>query len=546
MAKRRKESVDLDVDDYTITEKLWEKFRKVPARNLRARSINRRQTGHTDRRSLLRQGSISFDYYESGGKTPLMKAVEKGYIKTTLNLLLFGSDPDIRDEETGSTALHLAVERCDITLVKALIAFNADTTIANRQNETPLDVAENIKEEKQTPTIRKGLLCAAVLFVPLDSMPKAKKREIKEEAQKGDISPIIEVLKKARDSQAKSFEYFTKNPTIPPRSKNQDDVFLLSLDGGGIRIFNIMQALIAIEERMLDLDPDKRRLYTYFDYIAGTSGGGMVAACMYYLQADCYNIRAMISKGLIYVLKSSASEKGEKFNAILQDIFTEDECLSDLDPRYRVIITATLTEYTPYKLHLMTSYGGSRDGQAGPKERKVWEACRVSTAAPAYFPRLRDLPLLDGGLVSNNPTLDSMAEIIEQGKREGKPAKFGCVLSVGTGLVTSKHVDEAVELYATSPFSLLSCKNLRSLQSLASHFLNQATLCDGQEVDRARAFCDALGCQYFRLTPSMDTAIDLATTDEKELIDMMYNSQMYYLDNPQIIDDVAKYLLSRK
>lgn len=544
MARRRTESVNLDVDDYTITEKLWEKFRKVPGRD---RSTSQRQTGRIERRrTLLRQGSISFDYYDSGGKTPLMKAVEKGYIKTTFNLLLFGSDPDIRDEETGSTALHFAVERCDITLVKALIAFNAETTIANKQNETPLDVAESIKEEKQTPTVeKKGLLRAAIMFIALDHTPKTKRREIKEEAQKGDIDPIIEVLKKAGDSQAKSLEYFTKNPTVPPHAKNQNDVSLLSLDGGGVRIFNILQALIAIEERMMNLDPNRKRLYTYFDYIAGTSGGGMVAACLYYLRADCYNIRAMCSKGLIYVLKSPASEKGEKINGVLQDMFTEDKCLSDLDPHYRIIITATLTDYTPYRLHLMTSYGGSRDGQAGPKERKVWEACRVSTAAPSYFPRLRDLPLLDGGLVSNNPTLDSMTEIIEQGEREGKPVKFGCVLSMGTGLVTPQHVDEAVEFYATSTLSLLSCKNLRSLQSLALHFLNQATLCDGQEVDRARAFCKALGCQYFRLTPPMDTAIDLASTDEGDLIHMMYNSQMYYLDNPQIIDDVAKYLLSR-
>ena len=530
MAKPRPQSVNLDLDDYSIAETLWEDFRKVPVADNRVDPL----TPVTVRRTLIKQGSVSFDYYDSGGKTPLMTAVEKGYIKTTLNLLMFGSNPNLQEETTGNTALHLAVARCDITLVKALLTFNVDPTLPNKENETPLDIAESLKVGKSSLSAKKHKTLKHCI-------PKHKHKNFQ-----ADIDGIVEALIQCRDCQAKSQEYFARNPTVPSCAKNPNEIFLLSIDGGGVRIFNSLQALINIEERMADLDSNKRRLYTYFDYIAGTSAGGMAACCLSYLRADSYNVRAMISKGLIHVLNSPASMKGDRVDQVLQDMFTEEKCMSDLNPRYRVIVTSALTDYSPYKLHLMTSYGGSRDGQAGPKERKVWEACRISSSAPSYFPKLRDLRLLDGGLLANNPTLESMTEIIEQGKREGQKVKFGCVLSIGTGHVIPTPQDETVEFFATSTLSIFHTKNLYALQSLASHFVNQATLCDGQEVARARAFCDALGSQYFRLTHTMKEEIDMVTTDENKLISMIFEAQMYYLDNPKLIDDVAKCLLSRK
>lgn len=44
-------------------------------------------------------------------------------------------------------------------------------------------------------------------------------------------------------------------------------------------------------------------------------------------------------------------------------------------------------------------------------EQLVWQAARCSGAAPTYF--RASGPFLDGGLVSNNPTLDVMTEIHE-------------------------------------------------------------------------------------------------------------------------------------
>ena len=83
------------------------------------------------------------------------------------------------------------------------------------------------------------------------------------------------------------------------------------------------------------------------------------------------------------------------------------------------------------------------------------------------------------------------------------------------------------------------------MESLVTHLRKQTLLTDGQEVNRASTFCDVLGSQYFRVTPPLKEDIGMATTDENTLIEMLYETQMYLFDNPEMIDDIAKCLLSR-
>lgn len=45
-------------------------------------------------------------------------------------------------------------------------------------------------------------------------------------------------------------------------------------------------------------------------------------------------------------------------------------------------------------------------------EIRIWEAARSSGAAPTYFRAALNM-FLDGGLMSNNPTLDTLTEIHE-------------------------------------------------------------------------------------------------------------------------------------
>ena len=82
------------------------------------------------------------------------------------------------------------------------------------------------------------------------------------------------------------------------------------------------------------------------------------------------------------------------------------------------------------------------------------------------------------------------------------------------------------------------------MYNLLQFFITQSTQTDGQEVERARAWCDSMGTQYYRLTPDLSTVID-ATEHEKEiLIDMMYEGLHYTLRDMKRIDAVSRLLLT--
>ena len=523
---------DWKVDDDEVSEQLWDIF---VSRGCTVEFVRENKEA-PNRPRLVKRKSVLFDYFDEGGKSPLIKAAELNYLKTAFSLLLFGSSPDSQDKTTGDTALHIATRTGNVILVKGLLACNADPLIANKFGKTPMDVAREMNAELSlTPGFMDAVAHVFSLYF------KAHEKT----ASGLELAQIEEALTKAVELQAKSHKYFAEHPDIPPKNSHSG-TFLLSVDGGGVRAFNVTNALINIEERIMQLDPKGKNLYHYFDYIAGTSSGGIAACALPYLKVDGYSGRAIVHRGSVNVFGGPFPERGERMDKFLQDIFTKERAMADLDIDCRVIVTSALGNVSPYKLHLLTSYGEPRDGLAGPTERKVWESCRVSTAAPTYFPLLNDLKLLDGGLICNNPTVDSMAEIIQQGKREGKLVDFGCVVSIGTGTSPLKQTGD-VELFLPNPTSIFKnvTKNLCALENLAQHFLNVVMQSDGQEIIRAQSFCDAFGYPYFRLTPPLAEDVQLDCSDPVKLIEMLYNTQMYYLDNPQIIDNVAKSLLSK-
>ena len=67
----------------------------------------------------------------------------------------------------------------------------------------------------------------------------------------------------------------------------------------------------------------------------------------------------------------------------------------------------------------------------------MWRAARSSGAAPSYFRAAGRF--IDGGLISNNPTLDLMTEVHERNcalravGREKETEQIGIVMSLGCG-----------------------------------------------------------------------------------------------------------------
>ena len=433
------------------------------------------------------------------GYTPLMICARSKQINSLVTFLQAGADPDIRHPESGNTAFHFAAQNNDMPSIKALISFGADMELQNNQKQNPIDLATD--ED-----------CVKV---------------------------IRDTLQKMKEARSKLSNIFN------PKTFSDDSIFLLAMDGGGTRGLLHTQTLIAVYKRMKELQPDCGPLYKYFDYIAGTSAGGLVTLSLA-SDASIEATRASLFKVACEVCTRPITFPAHVVTYSALQTYGEDAVMSDLKGP-RIIIMTSLGDRNPPKLHLMTNYGEARDGEKGPSELKVYEASLATSAAPFYFPAFEE-KFLDGGCMANNPTLDAITEILEQAQRENKPVKISMVVSLGTGEVPVTEADNVgvfVPNLANAPEAILNLPTLlSSAGNILSLFIAQSTVTSGQEVKRARQWCKDTGATYYRLSVDLEESIDLTESDMKVLTDMLYQSTMYLLEHVEDIDNIARNLLS--
>lgn len=442
------------------------------------------------------------------GLTPLMLSIRKNYFNSVVIFLQAGANPDIQHSESGDTALHYAVEMGSADLVKALLAFGADFKLENNAGKAPLDVARASRAQGAKE-------CVDVLETTIKLMAEASSQ----------VSDKFEPI------------------PVPPNS-----IFLLSMDGGGTRGLLLTQTLLAIQKRMKELKPDCAPLYTYFDYIAGTSAGGLVTLSLACAGASLEATRASLFKAGDEICTRPPTFPDEVVSHTSRQTYGKDSLITDTK-KPRLIVTTVLADRNPPALHLMCNYGEARNGQKPPNEWKVWEVSRATSAAPFYFPPYLE-KFVDGGVMSNNPTLDAMSEIVMQAEKEGSDAKLALVVSLGTGVLPPPPKVEDVAIFVPNLSNLFKAiTNLPDTLSAVFNFLHllisQATVSNGQETIRANAWCKSLGIPYYRLSPPLDKIIDLTENDKKVLVDMMHQGNEYLLKNAKEVDTVARYLLSR-
>ena len=439
--------------------------------------------------------------FNKKGFTPLMMCTEQDTIDGAVVFLQAGANPNIQHSESGNTVLHLAAEKGNVAFVKALIAFGADIDIKNRSDKTALDLASGE--------------CADVLQTTANKMREAKSR-----------------LSKA-----------TLETKVQPNS-----IFLLSMDGGGTRGLLHTQTLMAIQRRMKELQPNCGPVHKHFDYIAGTSSGGLVTLTIVCADATLEAARAMLFKGADEVCTLPITFPAKVANHNTQQTYGKDALMTDITTP-RVIIPTVMADTNPPVLHLMTNYGEARNGVKPPKDWKVWEVSRTTSAAPFYFPPFEN-KFVDGGVMANNPTLDAMTEIVKQTEKEGKEAKIALVVSLGTG-ITPPSKSEDVGVFVPNLSNAFKAilrlpDTLSAIANMLHLFVSQATISNGQEVERARAWCQTIQAPYFRLSVPLDKTIDLAENDRAVLADLMYQGTLYLYDNIEQVDAIARLLLSRK
>ena len=234
---------------------------------------------------------------------------------------------------------------------------------------------------------------------------------------------------------------------------------ILSLDGGGIRgiLPGIILHQIELKLQKKTGDPNLR-LSDMFDFMAGTSTGGILALA--YLTPNEEKrpkltaqeaVNIYLKKGdqifnvsnwhKIRTVNGLADEKynASELEATLDDVFGELKLSNLLKPC--VISSYDIVNGKP---HFFKQHKSNNDIY----NFKIKDAARATSAAPTYFETARiknDLgtpyTLIDGGVFVNNPALIAYSEVRSmtfKNMEKSPSAKDMMVVSIGTGGNVSK------------------------------------------------------------------------------------------------------------
>lgn len=458
------------------------------------------------------------DHSKAPSGEKLIQYVRETDVKKATSALVDGTTPDFQDPTTGNTALHTAVLVRSEILVKLLIVFDANLTLKNHKHHTALDIARSEGANDIAKTIQDIL----DLQRELDTDSPKPLRSTESRQVTGDGA--------------------------------EEECFLLSLDGGGIRGLVFVQVFLEMEKRRKKLYPSATHLLAKFNWITGNSTGGIAALALAAAKTSVVEGRKMYFDLKDEVLGRDPPIPNDRVDKVFQKIFGKSATMSSIK-EHNVSVMTTLATESPPILHIMSNYGRARNNQDPPNKQLVWKAARATSAVPVFF-HPQDDKYLDGGLIANNPTTDAIVDMFEHAECENKKLKLKLVLSLGCGLVTPKPVDDidfepsnvgdAIariidklgmhKLGERAQEFFLVLHNHKAFFQLLNIAREQITQPNGEVVKRSKFISEMLGAHFFRINPTIDK-VGFLTKDDKVLIEMLYEVVYYMLKNCHNITD---------
>uniref|UniRef100_A0AC35GL51 Phospholipase A2 n=1 Tax=Panagrolaimus sp. PS1159 TaxID=55785 RepID=A0AC35GL51_9BILA len=480
---------------------------------------------YTSRRDLgmiitLSSYGCDLNVTNRNGDTPLHIAVSHRYLEITRTLLAVGANPNVTNNH-GESPRHMAAKLKDTDLLKSLI-------IGGAKRCPPLNlgcVSGCVNKSRQNRSLSE---CVSSPRSMAD-LEKLENRTfeslghgnfVQRQVQDEIYEEIMEALSKAAEGDINNF------------------INVLSLDGGGIRGLVIIQTMIEIE-RILG-----ESLYKYFDWVAGTSTGALIAAGLTQGKScrDCQRIylrfKDLVFDGWVRPYSANVLE------TFIQTEMGNTTMLNDL--RWpRLMFTTVRADVFPVQLEFMRNYQlpltESENEELGfhdTSELPLWKALRRTSAAPTYFANV-DSKYIDGGIMSNNPLLDLLSEIdlwnsTNRFKRIHQQVRVGCILSIGTGVIPNIPFDPQQLEISTNPYAAaLAIKNLGVI------IVDQVTATEGAPVNRALAWCSNSRTPFFRLSSPLFKEIAMDTKDDADLARMMWECVEYTYENQAYIEKMA-------
>ena len=196
-----------------------------------------------------------------------------------------------------------------------------------------------------------------------------------------------------------------------------------------------------MEKRRKQLYPSPSgTLLSKFNWITGNSTGGIAALAFAAAKTTVEQGRKMYFDLKDEVLGGDPPIPDDRVDKVFQNVYGK-ATMSDIKG-VNISVMTTLAIESPPILHIMSNYGGARNGQNSLDEQLVWKAARATSAVPIFF-HPQDDRYLDGGLIANNPTTDAIIDMFEYAKKELKrKPNLKIVLLLGCGYVKPTPVED--------------------------------------------------------------------------------------------------------
>ena len=330
---------------------------------------------------------------------------------------------------------------------------------------------------------------------------------------------------------------FRKKHVINTSGKPEER-WILSVDGGGMRGIIPLEVLKKLEDEIRKSGGD-RSLTSYFDLIAGTSTGGLIALALscpssietkpmadtnqvsldavediYLNRGDEIFTQGPMEKLFVTQLLTNKYNK-EGIENLLNELFGEEILGNAICP---VMVSA-------YDLSNGDHYALS---SFGTPEVPVRIAARCTSAAPTYFSpvSLNDKLLADGGVIANNPAIYAYAAA----KELYPDCELFHIVSISTGSTQQSMEESQISGVLNAAFNALKLKDMfLSAQKNTCDFIMNAL----SDVD------------YIRIDRQLDTEIKMDNTDSQVLKHLKEEGISTAKMHASAIENIAGKLVSR-
>ena len=245
---------------------------------------------------------------------------------------------------------------------------------------------------------------------------------------------------------------------------------ILALDGGGVRGVFAIEILARIEELIRKQTGNEAAVLSdYFDFIAGTSTGAIIATCLSWGMSMAKirkfyqeRTREIFSRAIWY-RRFKHKFLAQNISQLLREQFVDEDGTEALlgTSRLRTVLLVAMQNLStgsawPVTNNPFARYNGPSDPESNLRI-PLWKLVRASTAAPTFFEPesiimgSKEFVFVDGGLTPyNNPALISFLTATLPSYRIQWPAGERNLLVVSVGNGRSRTGDALFLIQASS------------------------------------------------------------------------------------------------